>query len=98
MQQDEKILADIENGGISDRNKCEVAYSIYKEFLNNPGQVTRVLMDYDDVADEIYLVITRNDRTSICLPSSIHDSLDLRKVEHFRMKTLPDGEIKPPNP
>lgn len=93
MEQNAEVLENIREQRISDPAKCSLCFSVYKEFLES--DVDRVLMDYDPVVDEIFLILTRNGNTSICIPRSYQDSIDLTVVEHFRKKVFPEGQTKP---
>lgn len=97
MEQNQELLLNIREQKISDPAKCSLCFSVYKEFLDS-DDVDRVLMDYDQLVDEIFLILTRNGKTSLCIPRSYQDSVDLTIVEHFRKKVLPECLGPPPNP
>lgn len=95
MEQNQEILEQISNGTISDPAQCVLGYSVFWELLESV-QIDQVLIDYDQSLDEVYMIITRNGYTSICLPRSVHDKLDLTVFDKFRKKQIiPD--MDPPN-
>lgn len=96
MEQDHDILQKISSGEISDPGKCALGFSVFNEFIES-DQMSDVQIHYDLQMDEIYLTLTRNNCSSICLPRSIHDDLDLTIIDHFRKKPLTRKDMNTPN-
>lgn len=91
MEQDQTVLQAIQGQLISDPRKCALAWSVYEEFQES-SEFSSICIDYDESVDEIYLAVTRNGRSLVCIPRSYEDSVDLIVLEHFRKKLIPGLE------